>query len=52
VARLYRGVLDGTLAPAEAEVELRGLTEDVPWQNGFLHGREGMAWTERRLVTA
>ena len=24
---------------------LRALTGDVPFVNGFLHGREGLAWT-------
>lgn len=52
VARLYRAVLDGAQDPREAAVELRDLTEAVPWQNGFVHGREGLAWIEgRRLPT-
>ncbi|MFO1402251.1 MAG: U32 family peptidase [Steroidobacteraceae bacterium] len=45
VARLYREVLDGRSEPAAALAALRGLTGDVPFVNGFLHGREGLAWT-------
>jgi collagenase-like PrtC family protease len=52
VARTYRAVLDGALSPDEAANELRGLTGDVPWQNGFLHGREGLAWVDRALEPA
>ncbi len=45
VAALYRDVLDGREeAPAAIEA-LRPLTGDVPFVNGFLHGREGLAWT-------
>jgi collagenase-like PrtC family protease len=46
VARIYRMVLDGRHAPAEAEADLRGLTAETPWQNGFLYGREGLAWVD------
>ncbi len=52
VARLHRAVLDGRLAPAEAAATLRGLTGGVPWQNGFLHGREGLAWVGRQTEPA
>jgi collagenase-like PrtC family protease len=52
VARTYRAVLDGTVSLHEAAEELRGLTGEVPWQNGFLHGREGLAWVERELTPA
>ncbi len=52
VARTYRAVLDGCLTPGEAEEGLGALTSLVPWQNGFLHGREGMAWVERALEPA
>jgi len=50
VARIHRAVLDGERAPADAEEELRALTRATPWQNGFLHGREGMAWVEPALA--
>ncbi len=44
VARLYREVLDGRReAPAAIEA-LRALTGAVPFVNGFVHGREGLAW--------
>jgi collagenase-like PrtC family protease len=49
VARQYRAVLDGTITPDEAAEDLAVLTRDVPWQNGFLHGREGLAWVDREL---
>jgi collagenase-like PrtC family protease len=52
VARTYRAVLDGSVSLHEAAEELRGLTGEVPWQNGFLHGREGLAWVERELTPA
>jgi collagenase-like PrtC family protease len=52
VARAYRAVLDGALTPDEAADDLRGLTGETPWQNGFLHGREGLAWVERELELA
>jgi O2-independent ubiquinone biosynthesis protein UbiV len=52
VARTYRAVLDGTVSVNEAADDLRGLTGEVPWQNGFLHGREGLAWVDRALEPA
>ena len=45
VAALYRDVLDGRCAPEAALASLRALTGEVPYINGFLHGREGLAWT-------
>ncbi|MBS0613479.1 MAG: U32 family peptidase [Proteobacteria bacterium] len=45
VAGLYREVLDGRCAPDAALAALRALTGEVPFINGFLHGREGLAWT-------
>ena len=45
VASLYREVLDGRRTPDAALAALRTLTGDVPFVNGFLHGREGLAWT-------
>ena len=43
VVRLHRAVLDGFVTADEAAEELVYLTAETPWQNGFLHGREGMA---------
>lgn len=47
---LFRMVLDGRRAAGEAADALRRLTGETPWQNGFLHGREGMAWVEAGLM--
>lgn len=44
VARLYRDVLDGHCEEQSAVDALRNLVEPTPLINGFLHGREGMAW--------
>ena len=52
VARIHRSVLDGEVLPAEAAAALRGLTRATPWQNGFVHGREGLAWSDTALVPA
>jgi len=49
VAALYRDVLKGKAAPDEAFKKLRALTKPVPFVNGFLYGREGMAWAEKAL---
>jgi len=46
VAGLYRDVLDGKKSAAEALQALRSVTGDIPYVNGFLHGREGLAWSE------
>jgi collagenase-like PrtC family protease len=46
VAGLYREVLDGRREPGAALEALRSLTGAVPFVNGFLHGREGLAWVE------
>ena len=46
VAGLYRDVLDGKRSAAEAMQALRSVTGDIPYVNGFLHGREGLAWSE------
>jgi collagenase-like PrtC family protease len=45
VAALFRGVLDGELAPAEALARLEELPLDAPFSNGFHHGRPGHGWT-------
>jgi collagenase-like PrtC family protease len=52
VARAYRAVLDHRITPYEAAEDLVVLTKATPWQNGFLHGREGLAWVERELEQA
>ncbi|HUY84108.1 MAG TPA: U32 family peptidase [Steroidobacteraceae bacterium] len=44
VAKLYRDLLDGRLGAADALPVLRSMSGDVPFVNGFLHGREGMRW--------
>jgi len=46
VAKLYRCVLDGALTAGEAEEELRDLAGTVPFVNGYVRGREGMAWAD------
>ncbi len=44
VATLYHDVLDGKRSAADALQALRSLTDDIPYVNGFLHGREGSRW--------
>jgi collagenase-like PrtC family protease len=46
VAEVYRDMLDGKRHAAEALQTLRSITGDIPYVNGFLHGREGLAWSE------
>ncbi len=46
VAEIYRGVLDGAREPGEATLALSQLVGPVPFVNGFVRGREGMAWVE------
>ncbi len=46
VLRLYRDVLDDRRSAAEALQALRTVTGDIPYVNGFLHAREGLAWSE------
>lgn len=45
VSRLYRDVLDGRLAPAEAQQALERLAPEARFANGFLDGRSGAEWT-------
>lgn len=52
VAALHRAVLDKQQSPDEAAGRLKALTTQVPWQNGFLHGREGLAWVNKTLAPA
>lgn len=44
VARLYRNVLDGRMDAGEAEADLHALVGATPFINGYIGGREGMAW--------
>jgi O2-independent ubiquinone biosynthesis protein UbiV len=44
VAKLYRDVLDDELGTPDALAALRSMTGDIPFVNGFLHGRAGMCW--------
>ena len=46
VARLYRDVLDKKNSPDEAMRQLKTLTRDVSFVNGFFHARDGLSWTE------
>lgn len=47
VARLYRAVLDKTMAAEEAIEKLRRVYPAAPLSNGFHHAREGAAWVAR-----
>lgn len=46
VALIYRGVLDGTLAPDEGLARLREVYPGVPFSNGFIHGAVGAEWID------
>lgn len=43
-AALFRAVLDGTTAPAEALAGLRDIGLEAPFANGFYHRRPGHDW--------
>ncbi len=45
VARLFRAVLDGELDGEEATSRLIRQNPDMPFSNGYLHGRPGVSWT-------
>jgi hypothetical protein len=47
VASLFRGVLDGEIAPPEALVALRRAFPQAPHANGFLYGRPGKEWVAK-----
>ena len=49
VASLYRDVLDNKCAPDEGIARLEALTGKVPFVNGFIHAREGLAWVGSRV---
>lgn len=44
VARLTRDVLDGRIDAEEATARLPEIIGTVPMINGYMHGREGLAW--------
>jgi collagenase-like PrtC family protease len=44
VSRLVRETLDGAIDAEEATARLGTLTGDMPTVNGYMHGREGLAW--------
>lgn len=44
VARVYRDVLDARMDTADATQRIGELLGDVPLVNGYMHGREGLAW--------
>lgn len=47
VAQTFRDVLDGRLHVAEAAEALDAAFPQVPFSNGFLHGRPGADWIDR-----
>lgn len=47
VARLARATLDGAIDAEEATERLQPVIGAVPMVNGYLHGREGLAWVPR-----
>lgn len=49
VAALYRRVMAGSLAPAEAAARLAGLCPRAEFANGYIHGREGHVLVENDL---
>ncbi len=46
VTSLYRDALDGKCSPQEAEARLLGISDDIPFVNGFYYAREGLSWLE------
>ncbi len=44
IAQLFRGVIDGTIDPAEALDETDGLIDGAPNSNGFFHDVEGLKY--------
>jgi collagenase-like PrtC family protease len=50
VASLFRDTLDGKLSVKEAQSRLQGLSDDIPFINGFYYAREGLTWTEHRAA--
>lgn len=50
VSRIFRDALDGRVDATEAEAQLMGLAGELPFANGFHHGREGAAFVDGRLL--
>ncbi len=46
VTSIYRDVLDAKSSPDEAKGRLRGISDGVPFVNGFYFAREGLSWAE------
>lgn len=46
VARLYRELLDGRIAPGEVAAKLADMVGEAGLSNGFFQGREGVAFLE------
>ncbi len=44
VARIFRDTLDGRIDAEEAMAHLAAVNGNVPMINGYMHGREGLAW--------
>ncbi|MBT6094705.1 MAG: U32 family peptidase [Rhodospirillaceae bacterium] len=49
VSQVFRDLLDGRLSIDEADGKIAALSGDVPFSNGFFHGREGRAFTADSL---
>lgn len=45
-AKLFRKVIDGIIAPAEAVAKLSETGMQVPFANGFYYGQEGYKWID------
>ena len=50
VTSIYRDTLDGKCSPQEAEARLLGMSDDIPFVNGFYYAREGLSWIEHRAA--
>jgi collagenase-like PrtC family protease len=44
VAKVFAGVVDGTLGPDEAAARLEVIKPDAPFANGFYYGKPGYTW--------
>jgi len=44
VAKVFAGVVDGTLGPNEAAARLDAIKPDAPFANGFYYGKPGYTW--------
>jgi collagenase-like PrtC family protease len=47
IAALYRAVFKGEIEAESACANLREITGNVPFVNGFQHAREGLSWVEK-----